>query len=180
MGTQPKCVQTPVDSRRQQSLPMTPARALLLRIPSITSHSGCLTRSSSAWGSLNDDTLTLFACSISSAVRCRMKTGLPRHLIMTCGRGSGQSGASTWGVCERGRVGVGLRFCPLEWSTSRPRPWPWPTHQQTPTCFSGTLSKERVSLLPHPQAFFPGLLRPAMSSPLGKRDLCSSCSATHP
>jgi hypothetical protein len=53
-------------------------------IPSMTSHSGFLTRSSSLWGSLNEATLTLLASSISAAVRWRMKTGLPLHLIMTC------------------------------------------------------------------------------------------------
>ena len=50
----------------------------------MTNHSGSLTRSSSDWGSRNDWTLTLFASSISSGVRCRTKTGFPRHLMITC------------------------------------------------------------------------------------------------
>lgn len=53
-------------------------------LPSMTSHSGFFTRSSSCWGSRRDETLTLFASAISASVRCRMKTGLPRHLMMTC------------------------------------------------------------------------------------------------
>ena len=52
-------------------------------IPTMTNHSGFFTRSPSAWGSLNDSTLTLSASLISSAVRWRTKTGLPRHLMMT-------------------------------------------------------------------------------------------------
>ncbi len=54
-------------------------------IPSMTSHSGFLTRWSSVSGSLNEATLTALASSISAAVRWRMKTGLPRHLTTTCG-----------------------------------------------------------------------------------------------
>jgi hypothetical protein len=54
-------------------------------IPNMTSHSGFLTRWSSVSGSLNEATLMLLASSISAAVRWRMKTGLPRHLMMTCG-----------------------------------------------------------------------------------------------
>ena len=60
-------------------------RKLVQSIPSMTSHSGFLTRWSSVSGSLNEATLTLLASSISDAVRWRMKTGLPRHLMMTCG-----------------------------------------------------------------------------------------------
>ena len=53
-------------------------------IPNMTSHSGFLTRWSSVSGSLNEATLMLLASSISAEVRWRMKTGLPRHLMMTC------------------------------------------------------------------------------------------------
>jgi hypothetical protein len=52
----------------------------------MTNHSGFLTRSSSFWGSRNVSILTFSACLISSAVLWRMKTGLPRHLMMTCFR----------------------------------------------------------------------------------------------
>ena len=54
-----------------------------LNVPSMTSHSGFWTRSSSDCGSRRDWTLTLFASAISLSVRWRMKTGLPRHLMMT-------------------------------------------------------------------------------------------------
>lgn len=52
-------------------------------LPNMTSHSGFWTRSSSLWGSRRLETSTLLASAISSWVRCRMKTGLPRHLMMT-------------------------------------------------------------------------------------------------
>lgn len=52
-------------------------------MPNMMSHSGCLTRSESDCGSRRDSILTALASSISSGVRWRMKTGLPRHLIMT-------------------------------------------------------------------------------------------------
>lgn len=51
----------------------------------MTSHSGFWTRSSSVWGSRREATSTLLASAISPSVRWRMKTGLPRHLMMTCG-----------------------------------------------------------------------------------------------
>lgn len=54
-----------------------------VQIPNMMSHSGCLTRSASVCGSRRDSILTALASSISSGVRWRMKTGLPRHLIMT-------------------------------------------------------------------------------------------------
>ena len=60
MGTQPKWVQT----------------------PSMTSHSGFLTRASSDWGSRRFFQSTWRASSISPCVRCRMNTGLPRHLMI--------------------------------------------------------------------------------------------------
>ena len=52
-------------------------------LPSIISQSGFLTRSESGCGSLRLSHFVSSASLISSAVRCRMKTGLPRHLIMT-------------------------------------------------------------------------------------------------
>jgi hypothetical protein len=61
MGTHPKCVQT----------------------PNMMSHSGFWTRSESDCGSRSDSHLVSSASLISDSVRWRMKTGLPRHLIMT-------------------------------------------------------------------------------------------------
>lgn len=52
-------------------------------IPIIISHSGFLTLSESACGSRRDATLTALASLISESVLCRMKTGLPRHFMMT-------------------------------------------------------------------------------------------------
>ena len=52
--------------------------------PIMTSHSGFLTRSSSDSGSRSLSQASFCAVSISSDVRWRMKTGLPRHLMMTC------------------------------------------------------------------------------------------------
>ena len=49
----------------------------------VTHHSGFLTRSASDWGSRRDLTSHSLASLISPAVRCRMKTGFPRHLMMT-------------------------------------------------------------------------------------------------
>ncbi|KAH3683123.1 hypothetical protein WICPIJ_005906 [Wickerhamomyces pijperi] len=46
-------------------------------------HSGCLTRSASACGSLKVEISTLLASSISVWVLCLMKTGLPCHLTTT-------------------------------------------------------------------------------------------------
>lgn len=54
--------------------------------PNMINHSGCLTRSPSDWGSRRDSHLVSSASLISPSVRWRMKTGLPRHLIMTCSR----------------------------------------------------------------------------------------------
>ena len=53
-------------------------------LPTMINHSGFLTRSSSFWGSRRDSTFTFSASLISSGVLWRMKTGLPRHLTMTC------------------------------------------------------------------------------------------------
>lgn len=52
-------------------------------IPSIINHSGFLTLSLSGCGSRNDSHFVSSASLISSSVRWRMKTGLPRHLIIT-------------------------------------------------------------------------------------------------
>jgi hypothetical protein len=52
--------------------------------PNIINHSGFCTRSLSGWGSRSASHFVSSASLISSSVRCRMKTGLPRHLIMTC------------------------------------------------------------------------------------------------
>lgn len=49
----------------------------------MTNQSGLVTLSSSFCGSRSDETSTLFASSISDSVRCLMKTGFPRHLMMT-------------------------------------------------------------------------------------------------
>ena len=53
-------------------------------VPNMISHSGFWTRSLSAWGSRRASHLVSSASLISLSVRWRMKTGLPRHLIMTC------------------------------------------------------------------------------------------------
>jgi hypothetical protein len=53
-------------------------------IPSMINHSGFFTRSASFWGSRSASHFVSSASLISLSVRCRMKTGLPRHLIMTC------------------------------------------------------------------------------------------------
>lgn len=53
-------------------------------VPTITNHSGFLTRSASVCGSRRVSTLMFSASWISDAVRWRMKTGFPRHLMMTC------------------------------------------------------------------------------------------------
>lgn len=55
-------------------------------VPSMINHSGFFTRWESGSGSRNASHLVSSASLISSSVRCRMKTGLPRHLIMTCSR----------------------------------------------------------------------------------------------
>ena len=52
-------------------------------IPSMINHSGFLTLSLSGCGSRNDSHFVSSASLISSPVRWRMKTGLPRHLMMT-------------------------------------------------------------------------------------------------
>ena len=52
-------------------------------VPSIMSHSGFLTRSESGCGSRSDSHFVSSASLISSSVRWRMKTGLPRHLMIT-------------------------------------------------------------------------------------------------
>jgi hypothetical protein len=56
------------------------------------SHSGLCTRSESAWGSRSLFMSTDSASLISSAVRWRMNTGLPRHLIITWSEQSRVSG----------------------------------------------------------------------------------------
>lgn len=56
--------------------------------PSMTSHSGFLTRSESFCGSRRLETSTWLASSISPCVRWRMKTGLPRHWVRATGRKS--------------------------------------------------------------------------------------------
>ena len=53
-------------------------------VPSMINHSGFFTRSESGWGSRRDSHFVDSASWISSWVRCRMKTGLPRHLMITC------------------------------------------------------------------------------------------------
>jgi len=53
-------------------------------VPSMINHSGFLTLSESGWGSRSDSQFVSSASLISSLVRWRMKTGLPRHLMMTC------------------------------------------------------------------------------------------------
>lgn len=52
-------------------------------VPIIMSHSGFLTRSESGCGSRSVSHFVSSAALISSAVRWRMKTGLPRHLTIT-------------------------------------------------------------------------------------------------
>ena len=52
-------------------------------VPIIMSHSGFLTRSESGCGSRNVSHFVSSAALISSGVRWRMKTGLPRHLTIT-------------------------------------------------------------------------------------------------
>jgi hypothetical protein len=52
-------------------------------VPSMINHSGFLTRSESGWGSRSDSHFVSSASLISSWVRWRMKTGLPRHLMIT-------------------------------------------------------------------------------------------------
>lgn len=62
MGTQPRCVQTPMTM----------------------SHSGSLTRTASVCGWRISATLAWFSSAIMASVRRLMKTGLPRHLtVMT-------------------------------------------------------------------------------------------------
>ena len=53
-------------------------------VPSMISHSGFLTLSSSRWGSRRASHLVSSASLISESVRWRTKTGLPRHFMMTC------------------------------------------------------------------------------------------------
>ena len=53
-------------------------------LPIMISHSGFWTRSESGWGSRRDSHFVCSASLISSSVRWRMKTGLPRHLMITC------------------------------------------------------------------------------------------------
>ncbi len=52
-------------------------------VPNIINHSGLLTRSESGCGSRSDSHFVSSASLISSPVRWRMKTGLPRHLMIT-------------------------------------------------------------------------------------------------
>jgi hypothetical protein len=53
------------------------------------SHSGFFTRSLSGWGSRSASHFVFSASLISLSVRWRMKTGLPRHLMMTCAESAG-------------------------------------------------------------------------------------------
>lgn len=84
MGTHPKCVQTPIYLVSAYATYLVQGNGIEGQSPIMINHSGFLTRSSSFWGSRRASTLTLSASLISSAVRWRMKTGLPRHLTMTC------------------------------------------------------------------------------------------------
>lgn len=59
-------------------------RTYLGYIPSMISHSGFWTRSSSGCGSRRPCHSISLASLISSWVRWRMKTGFPRHLMITC------------------------------------------------------------------------------------------------
>ena len=52
-------------------------------LPTMISHSGFWTRSESGWGSRRASHFVPSASLISSSVRWRMKTGLPRHLMIT-------------------------------------------------------------------------------------------------
>lgn len=61
-------------------------------------HSGFLTRSESGWGSRSDSQFVSSASWISELVRWRMKTGLPRHLMMTWKR-------SRISICHSGVCG---------------------------------------------------------------------------
>lgn len=65
-------------------------------VPSIINHSGFLTRSESGCGSRSDSQFVSSASLISSLVRWRMKTGLPRHLMMTCNH---SSAFCNWASC---------------------------------------------------------------------------------
>lgn len=101
-------------------------------IPSMTSHSGSLTRSSSVWGSRSDWTLTLLASSISPAVRWRTKTGLPRHLMITC-TSSWSPGQPLFLLIRQAR-GRDSRSCPRGSRRGQPRPWPEPERRRRPPC----------------------------------------------
>jgi hypothetical protein len=70
----------------------------LVSIPIMTNHSGFWTRSSSFWGSRRVAIFTFSASLISSAVRCRMKTGLPRHLMITCIHQYSEPGCRSGGI----------------------------------------------------------------------------------
>src|SRR3954454_2654999 len=90
MGTQPKCVQT----------------------PNMMSHSGLFTRSESGWGSRSFFMSTDSASLISSGVRWRMKTGLPRHLIITWSEQSRVSGLGlSWSWERRHSYVFAFRNC---------------------------------------------------------------------
>ena len=52
-------------------------------VPSMISHSGFCALSESGCGSRSLCQSVSSASLISDAVRCRMKTGLPRHLMIT-------------------------------------------------------------------------------------------------
>jgi hypothetical protein len=73
---------TQVRAESQERVPGIRKPTTTHQTPNMTSHSGLLTRSLSCSGSRNVLTSTLLASSISSAVRCRMKTGFPRHLTI--------------------------------------------------------------------------------------------------
>ena len=59
------------------------AREYSFRVPNIINHSGFLTLSESGCGSRNECQSVSSASLISSPVRWRMNTGLPRHLMIT-------------------------------------------------------------------------------------------------
>lgn len=92
MGTQPRCVHTPVMREGRGQLAGScdgedgGEGGVWECEPSIMSHSGFCTRSESGCGSRSASHFVSSASLISSGVRWRMKTGLPRHLMITWSR----------------------------------------------------------------------------------------------
>ena len=66
------------------------------------SHSGFFTRSESGCGSRSDSHFVSSASLISSEVRWRMKTGLPRHLMITCSQRISYRSHRSAAVCGDG------------------------------------------------------------------------------